>query len=185
LDFCGQVFTGETQDSEHVDLALFELLSTEFHGVGTARNRVGQRAFAFAQVVVIGQCIFDILERAQGDADILRCGGFLLDLRCYLVAQLDLILCDLLGGIDGIRSDNAQTGLIARFNDIDPEQITRAFLAIPEWSTVNAIPFMHTVIPNLRNLGLITERTEGSWRRVGMMVESAPGVKGAPVAAAS
>jgi hypothetical protein len=69
--------------------------------------------------------------------------------------------------------------------DIDPEQITRAFLAIPEWSTVNAIPFMHTVIPNLRNLGLITERTESSWRRVGMMVESAPGVKGVPVAAAS
>jgi hypothetical protein len=39
------------------------------------------------------------------------------------------------------------------------------------------------VIPNLRNLGLITERTQADWRRVGMMVESAPGVKGVPVAA--
>jgi hypothetical protein len=67
--------------------------------------------------------------------------------------------------------------------EIDPEQITRAFLSIPEWATVNSIPFMHTVIPNLRNLGLITERTQADWRRVGMMVESAPGVKGVPVAA--
>jgi len=68
--------------------------------------------------------------------------------------------------------------------DIDPEQITRAFLGMEQWATVNSIPFMHTVIPNLRNLGLITERTQAEWRRVGMMVESAPGVKGVPVAAA-
>jgi hypothetical protein len=31
---------------------------------------------------------------------------------------------------------------------------------------------MHTVVPNLLRLGLITERTEGEWRRLGMMVES-------------
>jgi hypothetical protein len=30
---------------------------------------------------------------------------------------------------------------------------------------------MHTVIPNLRNLGLITERTEDKWRKVGMMYD--------------
>jgi hypothetical protein len=38
---------------------------------------------------------------------------------------------------------------------------------------------MHTVVPNLRNLGLITERTADKWKRHGMMLESQPGVKGA------
>ncbi len=30
---------------------------------------------------------------------------------------------------------------------------------------------MHTVIPNLQRLGLLTERTEAGWRKVGMMVD--------------
>ncbi|MEM7409090.1 MAG: ferritin-like domain-containing protein [Myxococcota bacterium] len=63
--------------------------------------------------------------------------------------------------------------------DLDPEQITRAMLGLENWATINSEPYMHTVIPNLRNLGLITERTEDKWRGAGMMVDSAPGVKGA------
>jgi hypothetical protein len=34
---------------------------------------------------------------------------------------------------------------------------------------------MHTVIPNLKRLGLITERTESEWRRVGLMVDQRGG----------
>jgi hypothetical protein len=30
---------------------------------------------------------------------------------------------------------------------------------------------MHTVIPNLVRLGLITDRTESDWKRLGMMTE--------------
>jgi hypothetical protein len=30
---------------------------------------------------------------------------------------------------------------------------------------------MHTVVPNLKRLGLITERTEQGWRDVGLMVD--------------
>jgi len=30
---------------------------------------------------------------------------------------------------------------------------------------------MHTVVPNLRRLGLLTERTRAGWLRLGMMVE--------------
>ncbi len=54
LDFRGEVFPSETQDGEHVDLALFKLQPCEFHGVGTARNRVGQCVFAFTQIVIAG-----------------------------------------------------------------------------------------------------------------------------------
>jgi hypothetical protein len=35
---------------------------------------------------------------------------------------------------------------------------------------------MHTVIPNLQRLGLITERTEPAWRQVGLMTDQ----RGAP-----
>ncbi len=68
--------------------------------------------------------------------------------------------------------------------DIDPELITRAMLDLPNWATLNSMPYMHTVVPNLRNLGLITERTEEQWRKAGMMVDSEPGVKGVPVTTA-
>jgi hypothetical protein len=68
--------------------------------------------------------------------------------------------------------------------DLDPEGITRAMLGMEQWSSLNSMPYMHTVVPNLRNLGLITERTEAGWRKAGMMVDSAPGVKGVPVTAA-
>jgi hypothetical protein len=30
---------------------------------------------------------------------------------------------------------------------------------------------MHTVVPNLRKLGLLTDRTESEWRRLGMLTD--------------
>jgi hypothetical protein len=30
---------------------------------------------------------------------------------------------------------------------------------------------MHTVVPNLKSLGLLTDRSEAEWRRVGMLVD--------------
>jgi hypothetical protein len=55
--------------------------------------------------------------------------------------------------------------------DIDPELMTNLFLASPQFDEVNSLVYMHTVIPNLRNLGLITERTEDRWRKLGMMYD--------------
>ena len=78
LDFRGKVFPSETQDGEHIDLALFELLPAELHRIGTARNRVAQRAFAFAQIVIAGESVFHVFERAQRGAHVACGGGFLL-----------------------------------------------------------------------------------------------------------
>jgi hypothetical protein len=64
---------------------------------------------------------------------------------------------------------------------IDPEEVARAFVALPNFAELNSMAYMHTVVPNLRNLGLITERTHDRWREVGMLVESSPGVKGVPL----
>ncbi len=55
--------------------------------------------------------------------------------------------------------------------DIDPEMTTRMALALPNFADFNSLIYMHTVIPNLKKLGLITERTEDQWRKLGMMTD--------------
>ena len=55
---------------------------------------------------------------------------------------------------------------------LDPEAVVQMFLAMPEWNKVNSTIFMHTVVPNLKRLGLITERTESDWRRLGMLYDN-------------
>ena len=55
--------------------------------------------------------------------------------------------------------------------DIDPEMTTKMALAMPNFADFNSLIYMHTVIPNLKSLGLITERTEDRWRKVGMMTD--------------
>jgi len=66
--------------------------------------------------------------------------------------------------------------------DLDANMLTQAMLGLDEFATLNSRPYMHTVVPNLRNLGLITERTESRWKAVGMLVDSPEGVKGVPLA---
>ena len=60
--------------------------------------------------------------------------------------------------------------------DLDPEMITRMMVALPNFVEINSIAFMHTVIPNLKRLGLVTERTEPQWRGVGMMTDHRGGL---------
>jgi hypothetical protein len=58
--------------------------------------------------------------------------------------------------------------------DLDPETVVQVMLSLPEWPVINSEVFMHTVVPNLKRLGLITERTEPEWRRVGMIHSPTP-----------
>ena len=52
---------------------------------------------------------------------------------------------------------------------LDPENVVQSALAMPEWPALNSEIFMHTVMPNLYRLNLITERTEPEYRRIGMI----------------
>ena len=54
---------------------------------------------------------------------------------------------------------------------IDPEGVVKLVTALPNFAEINSLAYMHTVVPNLKNLGLITERTESDWRRLGMMTD--------------
>ena len=55
--------------------------------------------------------------------------------------------------------------------DIDPENVVKMALGLPNHADFNSLMYMHTVIPNLRSLGLITERTEERYRKIGVMTD--------------
>ena len=52
---------------------------------------------------------------------------------------------------------------------LDPDNVVQSALAMPEWPALNSEIFMHTVVPNLKRLNLITERTEDAYRRIGVL----------------
>jgi len=52
---------------------------------------------------------------------------------------------------------------------LDPDTVVQMMLALPEWPALNSEIFMHTVVPNLTRLGLITERTEEQYRKIGVL----------------
>ena len=52
---------------------------------------------------------------------------------------------------------------------LDPESVVQMMLALPDWQKINSEVFMHTVVPNLARLGLITERTEDQYRKIGVL----------------
>jgi hypothetical protein len=54
---------------------------------------------------------------------------------------------------------------------LEPEAVTQMVLAMPEWPMINSDVYMHTVVPNLRRLGLMTERTEAQYRAIGIYWE--------------
>jgi hypothetical protein len=64
---------------------------------------------------------------------------------------------------------------------IDPENVTRMALSMPNFAEFNSLAYMHTVIPNLRGLGLLTERTRDQYLKLGMLLE---GSRAARVASA-
>jgi len=61
---------------------------------------------------------------------------------------------------------------------IDGENLVRLMAGLPNYAELNSLPFMHTVVPNLQRLGLITERTEGGWRQAAMLVDQRGGAAG-------
>ena len=52
---------------------------------------------------------------------------------------------------------------------LDADAVTKAGLAMPQWAEMNSELFMHTVVPNLARLNLITERTEAAYRERGLL----------------
>lgn len=67
---------------------------------------------------------------------------------------------------------NQQLEMLRTFEEkygYDSEAVVAATTQLPNFGELNSQPYMHTVVPNLRNLGLLTSRTEDHWRAVGMV----------------
>jgi len=56
--------------------------------------------------------------------------------------------------------------------DLQPEVIVEGFTKMEQFAQINSAPYMHTVVPNLLRLGLITDRTQEHWMRLGMMTDA-------------
>lgn len=70
---------------------------------------------------------------------------------------------------------NQQLEMLRTFEDkygYDSEAVVAMTTTLPNFGELNSPIYMHTVVPNLRNLGLITPRTEDHWRRLGMVWDS-------------
>lgn len=55
---------------------------------------------------------------------------------------------------------------------IDPERLTKHMLGLPEYALWNSQLYMHTVMPNLVRLGLVTERTEPAYRKLAILSDA-------------
>jgi hypothetical protein len=53
---------------------------------------------------------------------------------------------------------------------LDGQAVVQVMHSLPEWPVINSEAYMHTVVPNLVRLGLITERTEHKYRERGILV---------------
>ena len=52
---------------------------------------------------------------------------------------------------------------------LEPTNVVQMLIGSEDWAKFNSDVFMHTVVPNLARLGLITERTEAKYRACGIM----------------
>lgn len=52
---------------------------------------------------------------------------------------------------------------------LDGDSVVQMVHSLPNWAAVNSEIYMHTVVPNLTRLGLITERTEARYREIGVV----------------
>jgi hypothetical protein len=57
---------------------------------------------------------------------------------------------------------------------LDPEMVTQMVTSLPNFAELNSMIYTHTVVPNLRNLGLLTSRTEPLWYERGMISDTRP-----------
>jgi hypothetical protein len=53
-----------------------------------------------------------------------------------------------------------------------PRQVVQMVHSAPNWTAFNSEIYMHTVMPNLQRLGLVTERTREKYRKIGVLSDS-------------
>jgi len=119
----------------------------------------------------------DVLHRVQGDEA--RHAAFgVLTMRRVVAEATPEEMADMedwsFGLLEALNA-NQQLDMLKLFGPkygFDPENITQLFTSLPNFAELNSLVYTHTVVPNLRALGLLTERTEQAWRDKGMISDA-------------
>jgi hypothetical protein len=123
----------------------------------------------------------DMLRRVQQDEARHAAFGVLMMRRIVRDADTSELeeMEDWSFGILEALNANQQIDMLKLFGakyDIDAEQVTTLVTGLENFAELNCLSYMHTVVPNLKALGLLTERTASQWREVGMLVDKRPAV---------
>ena len=127
-----------------------------------------------------GQCrnalLADVLRRVEQDEARHAAFGVLMMRRVVRRAsaeeraQMEDWCFSVLEALNANQQLDMLVGLGPKYG-IEPEAVVRMTTALPNFAQLNCLPYMHTVVPNLKALGLLTGRREADWRRVGMLVD--------------
>lgn len=119
--------------------------------------------------------IKDIIHRVHGDEARHAAFGILSMRRLVKESTPEVLeqLEDFAFSILETLNANQQLDMLHLFGPkygLDPEAVVRSMHSMEQWPLINSEAYMHTVMPNLMRLGLITERTESKYRERGMLI---------------
>lgn len=119
--------------------------------------------------------IKDIIHRVHGDEARHAAFGILSMRRLVKESTPEVLeeLEDFAFSILETLNANQQLDMLHLFGPkygLDPEAVVQSMHSMEQWPLINSEAYMHTVMPNLMRLGLITERTEAKYRERGMLI---------------
>ena len=160
---------------------LDELLSVEgYHmkclGMQTLFEGMAVGIMDFMRANALNPLFGEILKRVEQDEARHAAFGVLTMRRCMKEASPEAKneMEDWAFAVLEALNANQQLDMLHVFGPeygIDPDELLRTAHKLPNWAELNSEAYMHTVVPNLVRLGLITERTEQSWRNVGLLTD--------------
>lgn len=123
------------------------------------------------------ELFYDMIRRVQGDEARHAAFGVLTMRRCVercSEAERSHLEDWAFAVLEGLNA-NQQLDMLRAIGpkyEIEPDKLITMIHGLDNWAETNATGFMHTVIPNLQRLGLITEQTEAGWRSCGMLIDN-------------
>jgi 1,2-phenylacetyl-CoA epoxidase catalytic subunit len=165
--------------SPNIKTLLDELLRAETYykktlGMQTLFEGVAMGILDGLGAVMTNPLLVDMLQRVKLDESRHAAFGVLTMRRCVREASEAEMetLEDWTFGILEALNANQQMHMMRTLGPkygIDADRWIKKVLQLEFWPIMNSGMYMHTVMPNLQRLGLVSERTEGQYRKLGML----------------
>jgi para-aminobenzoate N-oxygenase AurF len=165
--------------SPNIKILLEELLRAETYykktlGMQTLFEGVAMGILDGLGMTMTNPLLVDMLQRVKLDESRHAAFGVLTMRRCVRdVSEAERHgLEDWTFGILEALNANQQMHMMRTLGPkygVDPDRWIGKALAFEHWPIMNSGVYMHTVMPNLQRLGLVSERTEAKYRKLGML----------------